>query len=281
MPGLQVIKTLGALKFYSHGLTLPDDWAPPDHGHDSEQFGDVYGPDERICIPRVIPPWFRPAEPLKTFQEICDTLGADFKDFHDRMCDAVVFSHQMWKLQAKFQNVIIAGPVATGPPGCLTGPALESNIKNAPMCVAMIGYMAKYRDAVAKGVSECFQQWQLQVTVPGLPWYPPYAALPPGPAPPVPNIPMPLIACVSSGLTMITTAPPMAQAMKRNLHVERDNDAQIDALFDAIATTLSMAFMTWLPSQQVMMVLGAGSAAGFPVGPVVGLNQSTPGHLIT
>ena len=77
-------------------------------------------------------------------------------------------------------------------------PELESDIKNAPMVASFDGNKKKHRDAVAKGVSKCYKDWQDQVTVPGLPWYPAFAAFPGPMAPPMPNIPVPLIACPSS-----------------------------------------------------------------------------------
>jgi hypothetical protein len=94
------------------------------------------------------------------------------------MIDAVQFSHNMWKLQAKFKDLKVMAVCAIGTPGCLDGPELESNIKNAPMCAAWSGNKAKYRDAVAKGVSKAFKNWQSKVMVPGLPWYPAFAAFP-------------------------------------------------------------------------------------------------------
>ena len=38
------------------------------------------------------------------------------------MIDAVQFAHQMWKLQAKFQDLQIMAVSAIGSPGCLNGP---------------------------------------------------------------------------------------------------------------------------------------------------------------
>ena len=66
-----------------------------------------------------------------------------------------------------------------------------------------------------------------------------------------------------------------------------DKDKHHEALFDAIATVLALAFTTWLPMQQIMLVLGKGPIPTFappfvPVGPVIGGdNISAPGHLMT
>jgi hypothetical protein len=292
MPPLQVAKALGALKFYSHQLELPAKLkAPPD----SDQYGKAwdYGPNNKIAIPQLMPPWFKPAEQgNKDYQDTCDKRGKDFKDFHDAMLDAVVYSHTMWKAQAKFQNIQINAVVALGMPGCLDGPELEPNIKNAPTCMSFTGNMAKHRDAVAKGVSKCFKDWQGQVTVPGLPWYPAFAAFPGPIAPPMPNVPTPLIACPSAMMTSICMPDSMKSEMDNALDGDLKSDKndptkQHEALHDAIATVLALAFTTWLPAQQVMLVLGKGPIPTFappyvPVGPVLmGDVISIPGHLAT
>jgi hypothetical protein len=289
MPGLQFIKILGNLKFFTHGLKLPVQWQAPSGQVGSKQYGDSLKPSEKMALPQLIPPWFMPAEPQKYFQDSCDKIGKEFKDFHDAILDAVGFAHNMWKLQAKFQNLQIMAVSAIGTPGCLDGPELESLIKTAPMVAAYTGNKAKYRDAVAAGVSKCFKDWQGQVMVPGLPWYPAFAAFPGPMAPPMPNIPTPLIACPSAMMARIVMPDGMKQEMINALDggmKKDDKDKHHEALFDAIATVLALAFLTWLPAQQVMLVLGKGSIPTFappfvPVGPVIGGdNIAVPGHLM-
>jgi hypothetical protein len=290
MPGLQFIKILGNLKFFSHGLKLPVSWQAPSGSDGSKQYGDSIKPSEKVAMPQLIPPWFMPAEPQKYFVDSCDKIGKEFKDFHDTMLDAIGFAHNMWKLQAKFQNLQVMAIVAIGTPGCLDGPELESLIKNAPMCATFTGNKAKYRDAVAAGVSKCFKDWQGQVMVPGLPWYPAFAAFPGPMAPPMPNIPMPLIACPSAQMARIIVPNQLADEMKNALDgglKQDDKDKQHEALFDAIGTVLALAFLMWLPMQQVMLVMGKGPIPTFappfvPVGPVLGGdNIAVPGHLMT
>jgi hypothetical protein len=205
------------------------------------------------------------------------------------MIDAVGYAHNMWKLQAKFKDLKVNALTALGTPGCLDGPELESFIKNAPQCAAWTGNKAKHRDAVAKGVSQCFKKWQDKVMVPGLPWYPAFVAFPGPMAPPMPNIPMPLIMCPSAMLTEICMPSSMAKAMNDALDGDlkkKDKTKQYEALHDGIATVLSLAFLLWLVSQQVMMVMGKGQIPTFappfvPVGPVVmGDNLPIPGHLM-
>jgi hypothetical protein len=291
MPGISPIKILGGLKFASASLTLP---TKEKSKNTKEKWSEKYFKDrdkaEMDGTPELIPPWFTPRKPgYKPHQESCDKIGKDFKDFHDAMIDAVQYSHNMWKLKAKFKDLQVMAVSAIGSPGCLDGPELESDIKGAPMVTSFKGNMGKHRDAVAKGVSKCFKDWQDQVMVPGLPWYPAFAAFPGPMAPPMPNVPMPLITCPSSKMTSIVMPDDMTSAMDDALDSklkDEDPDKQYHALHDAIATVLSLAFLMWLPSQQVMLVMGKGPIPSFappfvPVGPVVGGdNISAPGHLM-
>lgn len=292
MPGISGIKILGNVKFFAAGLKLP---TAGKASETKEKWSDKYFTDrdkaEMTGVPSCIPPWFTPQKPgYKPHQETCDKIGNNFKDFHDAMIDAVQYSHQMWKLQAKFKDLKVMSVSAIGTPGCLDGPELESNIKNAPMVASFSGNMKKHRDAVATGVSKCFKKWQDKVTVPGLPWYPAFAAFPSPTAPPMPNIPVPLIICVSPMMTQVIMPDDMTKAMDDALDGDlkkKDPDKQYHALHDAIATVLSLAFLIWMSSQMVMLVLGKGPIPSFappfvPVGPVVGGdNVSAPGHLIS
>jgi hypothetical protein len=291
MPGISPIKILGNLKFYGAGLKLPTSatWKQPQGDPAAKQYTDGIGKDKAVGVPTLIPPWFAPQNTHKYHQDTCDKIGKEFKDLHDNMLDAVAFSLDMWKLQAKFKDLQVMAVCAIGAPGCLDGPELESNIKNAPMCAAWSGNKAKYRDAVAKGVSKAFKSWQGQVMVPGLPWYPAFAAFPGPQGPPMPNVPMPLITCVSAMMADIVSPMTMKQNMIDALDgglKNDDKDKQHEALFDAIATVLSMAFLMWLPSQMVNLVMGKGSIPTFappfvPVGPVMGGdNIAAPGHLM-
>ena len=292
MSTLTMIKILGHLRFFAdmHKLPTAASWQQPSGDPAGPHYSKSLKPADQIAIPSCIPPMFMPQNPQKYHQDSCDKVGQAFKDFHDKLLDGVGFSHNLWKLQAKFQNLQIAAVSAIGTPGCLDGPSLEDNIKNSPSCASMTGNMAKYRDAAAAGVAKCFKNWQDNVTVPGLPWYPAFAAFPGPMAPPMPNVPMPLIACVSPMMTQImlptSMSSEMANAFDGGLK-QKDPDKQYQSLFDAIATVLALAFTIWLPSQQVMLVLGKGPIPTFappfvPVGPVLGGdNIAIPGHLMT
>lgn len=288
MPPVQFMKPLGGVKFLSHNLKLPAQFKAASGDPAKDHYDRCWKEGDKVAVPQLIPPWFKPAEQNnKYYQDSCDKIGQDFKDFHDAMIDAIGFAHNMWKLQAKFQNIQVMAVSAIGSPGCLDGPELESNIKNAPMVAAFTGNKAKHRDAVAKGVSKCFKDWQGQVTVPGLPWYPAFAAFPGPMAPPMPNVPTPMIACVSAKITSITMPNDMKSAMDDALDgglKDKDPEKQYEALHDAIATVCAAGFAIWVAAQ-TQIVMGKGPIPTFappyvPVGPVVGGDVlSIPGHL--
>ena len=289
MPPLTIVKPMGQVTFLAKGFKLPVQWKSPSGNTAQEHFGKAFKDSEKMAVPKLIPPWFMPAIPGNKYSvDSCDEIGNNFKETHDSMLDAVGFAHNMWKVQAKFQNIIINGPTAVGTPGCLNGPELESLIKNAPMVAAWTGNKAKHRDAIAAGVSKCFKQWQDMVTVPGLPWYPAFTAFPGPMAPPMPNVPTPLITCPSGMMSMIASPQMMKTEMGNALDgglKSKDPDKHYEGLHEAIATVLSLAFVAWLPQQMVMLVMGKGSIPTFappyvPVGPVVmGDIISAPGHL--
>jgi len=289
MPPMSFIKPAGQVVFASYQLKLPSQFKPPQGNTAQDHYKKAFKSSELGCMPQMMPPWFMPAEAgNKYYVDSCDKQGNEFKKFHDAMLDAIGFAHSQWKLQAKFKDIKIAAVSAIGAPGCLDGPEMEGLIKNAPMVASFSGNKAKYRDAVAKGVSKKWKEWQDKVTVPGLPWYPAFLAFPLASAPPMPNVPTPLAACVSAAMTSMIMPSQMRDAMVEALDGElkkHDPDKQHKALFDAIATVVSTAFATWLPSQQVMMVMGKGPVPSYappyvPVGPVVGGDIiSAPGHL--
>jgi hypothetical protein len=148
---------------------------------------------------------------------------------------------------------------------------------------AAMNHEKKWRDAIAKGLSDCWKSWQDGVSVPGLPFYPAFACFPGPMAAPMPNVPFPMLSCPSPGQGQMTPGA-LAQAMNGHFSGNDPNN-QFGALSKAIGTAVSAAFMTWLPLQMVNGVMAKGpvptfSPAWTPVGPVVmGDNIPTPGHL--
>jgi hypothetical protein len=194
------------------------------------------------------------------------------------LCKAVCAAHDQWRQQASFRDVKINGPIATG--GRLQGPDLAPLIR-ANLGAAGTGSAKKYGDAVAAGLGEAWTEFQATFTVPGLPWYPSFVAVPAPMAPPTPNVPTPLSTCAHN--PSLVSASALKARMDRKLSGSDPDDAR---LLQAIAEGFQLAVTQWLPTQQVMNVLGTGSVPTFappyvPVGPVVmGDNVPTPGHLL-
>ncbi|MBN1843965.1 MAG: hypothetical protein JW883_17020 [Deltaproteobacteria bacterium] len=276
----QLMGIIAKMTFIANMKQLPIDWKQP-----GDQYKNAFKPEELVNPPSLpLPPHlFREASLNKYHVDTAKTIGEQFASFIDKICPAIGFSIDMWRMQAKFKNIMINAVTALGTPGCLDGPKIGSNIKNAPMMVGATDQEKKYCAAVADALEDKWKKWQDNVMVPGLPWYPAFAAFPGPQAPPMPNVPTPLIACPSPMMSELTPFP-LKQAMcdalgeKDALHHEE--------LFDAIATGFSMAFLVWLPMQQVMLVLGKGPVPTFappyvPVGPVImGDIISVPGHLM-
>jgi len=267
------------MKFIANMKELPIEWSQP-----GVQYNDAFEPAELVNpSTSPTPPYiFREASLNKYHVDTAEVLGKGFSSFIDNICDAIGYSHNMWKLQAKFKDIKVNAVIALGTPGCLDGPKIGSNIKNAPMMADATDQEKKYAAAVADALEDKWQKWQDNVMVPGLPWYPAFAAFPGPQAPPMPNVPVPLIACPSPMMSELTPTS-LKQAMCDALGEE--DALHHEELFDAIATGFSAAFLLWLPMQLVMLVLGKGPVPSFappyaPVGPVVGGDIiSVPGHL--
>ncbi len=197
----------------------------------------------------------------------------------DDLCEGICFGHDQWRIQARFDDIVIMGVSAQH--GRLVGPDLDDLVD--------VGLRSRgttvpddVRNAVASGLGRQWKRWADSVRIPGLPWYPSFAAFPGPVAPPTPNVPTPLIATSSDTAALGPQA--LEQAMGSGL---RGASAQTTALMKALATSFALVVQTWLPAQMIINVMGTGPIPSFappfsPVGPVVnGSVISTPGHLMS
>ncbi len=281
MPALTHNKMLGALRFAGHGLVLPEHFEDTAKA-ERDRYVALLKPEERVAVPQLIPAWYKPAMPIGPHQKICDTIGQGWKDLHDTMCDAVRHGHDMWRLQAKFAPMPIAGAAVSGQPQCLTGPPLEGLVLQYPACAAMSSSQTPYRDAIAKGVSQAFAMWQAAVTVPGLPLFPAYSRQPQGPVVPATSVPQKLVACVSAQADAIAGPSTMKRLMLTACApgLRKDNP-NLDPILDAVSTVISLGFVQWLANQLVIGLMGTGAVATAGGGPVVGMTRATSGNLVS
>lgn len=201
----------------------------------------------------------------------------------DAIKPAVKQAVDMWKLSAHFSDLNVMAVSAIGTPGCLDGPELESQIRIHPKIQSLSGLARDMANGIAEGFSDNFFLWQNGVTVPGLPWYPAFAAFPGPSAPPMPNVPSPLIGCVSNRVSKLILATELADTITQALPAPLSSET---AFINRVASGLAIGASTWLAAAQVMNVLGYGPVPSFappyvPVGPVVGgTNIPAPGHLM-
>ncbi len=282
MPGLTIpMNPLCDLMFVSKNKKLPYDWSQPQGDPAGTHYGDAFEASEKTAVPEPMC-YFWAASTNKYHVDTCKDIGGSMKDFCHAMLDGFKSAFDIWRLAAKIKDLKIAAVCAIGAPGCLDGQDLESNIKNMSLPAAS-GNEKDWRDAVAKGISDCFKEWQDGVAVPGLPWYPAFATFPSPSAPPIPNVPTPLIACPSTGQAKMMGMM-LKNAMCDNFSLD-DPDDHFGAAADSIGTAIEAAFLAWLPMQQPLLVLGKGPVPVYappivPFGPVVmGDNVAAPGHL--
>jgi hypothetical protein len=139
----------------------------------------------------------------------------------------------------------------------------------------------KFSQIIAGGLGGAWLQLTASMKVPGLPWYPAFAAMPSPVAPPTPNVPGPI--------AMLTMASAVVSkvALKNAMVFKHAGASRVDQnLYEALAEAFEQAFQLWKVSTMVTNVLGTGPVPTFappyvPVGPVVGgVGGMTPGGFL-
>lgn len=271
-PQASMMKQLARLKFSGNGLKVPDQWSgPPDQG----MYNNSFKADEKGTSPDpTAPPLFLPHSLNKYHTDTQKRLTKDIGGYMDGVIDAICSAWGQWQTAASMVGVIINAVTASvgqviGPP--LTPLILASAPKNTPQ-------LMKYSNAIAQVIGTGWLAYTASIKIPGLPWYPAFAASPTPVAVPTPNIPMPVIA-----LTQVT-APVSAQVMK-GLMISQLADPMAmyhRELFDAITDAFEKCFQMWQTTTMVTNVIGTGPVPSWtpvsPAGPVVaGVGTMPPG----
>lgn len=275
-PQASVMQTLAKAKFMSFNTKLPTDWKQP-QGEAGKQYVRAFKTTELVGMPPV-PPMFLPATLNKYHTDTAKKIGDDFSKYIDGICSAICSAWSQWQTIASMTGVMVNAVTATV--GQVLGPPwypliMASAPKSTPS-------EAKYSNAIAMAISNGWLSYQATIKVPGLPWYPAFAAFPGPIAPPMPNIPCPVIA-----LTQVT-ASVKANALSGSMTGSLADPTALHhkQLFDSISDAFEKCFLIWQTSTMVTNVLGTGPIPTFappfvPVGPVVGgVGNMPPGGFV-
>jgi hypothetical protein len=202
--------------------------------------------------------------------------GSPLLGYIDAIGAATCKAVDSWAATASLVEVVINGPIATG--GMMIGPAVGGLVQGYAPDVPW----REHTMAIAAGLEAQMQQFQSTVRVPGLGWFPSFAAFPGPVTPPTVATPTPLAVLAQGGAPLLDE-PALRLAFASRY---RSKLAQAEELASALAQGLAAAFKVWLPTTMVTNVIGWGHVPTFappyvPVGPVVnGRAMMQPGGLV-
>ncbi len=272
-PNKALFQTLSKQFFTAKQIPLPGGFSKPNH-----QFDDAFSTAEQLAFPNPPTTLFKQATLNKLHRDTAKDVGKQFADYIDGICGAICDGIQQWLSITTINGVLINAVVGVVTPGCVIGPPL------APLILALAPKKTpqelKYSTAIANAFGTAWQTWSTGIT--GQVMYPAFAAVPSPVAPPMPNIPMPLLAFTSAGEPQLT-----AGLLKAAMVAQLGDPKALHAadLFDAIAQGFQPPFATFKGMTLVKNVIGTGPVPTFappfvPVGPVVaGIGTGPPGCL--
>ncbi len=272
-PQKSQLAEMAKLNFKAKAIGLPVKWKTPT----GEQYAKAFAMSELVNPPDAASV-FLAKSPNKYHVETQKEIGKGFADFIEKICGALCDAIDKWMKLTSIAGMVITGPVGVVAPGNVVGPPLMPFIlASAPVNTPQL---MKYSKAIAQVVSTAWQQWQMGLA--GQLMYPAFAAFPGPMAPPMPCVPMPLIAFSSPGEAMLSPATLKAQMIANLGDAEALHHKE---LFDAVAQAFNTTFTLFKATTMVQNVLGTGPIPTFappfvPVGPVVGgTSVPTPGVL--
>jgi hypothetical protein len=224
------------------------------------------------------PNLFLPANMKKDSCETADKISDVIGKYIDGICSAICSAWSQWQTAATLVGVMVNGPTASA--GQVVGPPMGPLIMSTgPKATPM---ELKYTTTISNVIGTAWLSYTAGIKVPGMPWYPAFAAFPSPVAPPTPNIPCPVIA-ISNAAAAVGAAALKGQMV--GMH--GDPQAQWHKeIFESVSDAFEKCHKIWEPSTQVTNVLGTGPVPSFappyvPVGPVVGgVGNMTPGGFV-
>jgi hypothetical protein len=273
-PQASQLAQLTKVNFSGKGIKLPADWS--DMGN---QFADAFALAERIHAPNPPSCLFHESTLNRYHVATAKDVSDRFEKYIDGICGTICGAIGNWLSMAMVTTAIINGPVGMVTPGGVFGPPLLPLILGqGPKATAQ---EAKYTQAIATAFGTAWQTWQLGLM--GQLMWPAFAAFPGPLAPPMPCVPLPLIAMSSGGESQLSPSM-LKNAMVGNLGDSKA--AHAADLFDALAQAFGTVFQQFKGTTMVQNVLGTGPIPTFappfvPVGPVVaGTVIPTPGVFV-
>lgn len=289
MPPLQTMaKMLAKVTFEAQMKKLPVNFKMPSGQKPKEHYDAAWSAaDHAGGGPPSPRPFFYNASTLKDHADTAKKIGEQFKEFMDTSIDKTLSAIDMFRAQAKLKDLKVMSVSAIGAPGCLDGPKLKDTVPYKTW-IGKNDNEKKWIKNIVETMTTQWDGWVSMVMVPGLPWYPAFAAMPMPMAPPTPGIPMPVITCPSAKMAEVAVSIKLKTALCDSHDSglkDKDEDKQFEAFYTAFATGMSTVFLMWLPMQQFMTCMGKGPVPTYappycPVGPVMGGdNVPAPGHL--
>lgn len=274
-----MMKQLARLKFSGNGLMVPDQWKQPSGDPAAKHYGDAFTPAQKGTSPDpTAPPLFLPHSMNKYHTDVQKKMTNIVGSYIDGIVDAICSAWSTWQSSATMVGVLVNAVTASlgqvvGPP--LTPLIMAQGPKKSPAEL-------KYTNTIANVIGTGWLAYTATIKVPGLPWYPAFAAFPGPLAPPIPNIPCPVIT-----LTQVTTTVSASAMKSQMIGMHGDPKAQYHKeIYDAVCDAFEKCFTIWQASTMVTNVLGTGPIPTFappvaPVGPVVaGMGTMTPGGFV-
>jgi hypothetical protein len=276
-PQASMMQQLARLKFTSFAIKVPQKWSKPSGDPAGDHYDKAFTASEKATAPGA-PPLVQPQSANKYHTDTQKMHIDKFGSYIDKKCSAICSAWSTWQSAAVLTGVVVNAVTAAG--GQVAGPPLQPLII-AQGEVSTPMYM-KYTNVIATVISTSWLSYTAGIKVPGMPWYPAFAAFPGPMAPPMPNVPCP-VKVISTASAAVGCAAMKGQMIGQLGDPEAPCHKE---LFEAICDAFEKCHMLWEGTTMVTNVLGTGPIPTFappyvPVGPVVGgVGNMVPGGFV-